>query len=431
MATLQERFEGARDTLNPYMIKLQKSIFVQTVMAGMMSAMPAIMAGSVATMLMSIQIDAYQSFLQSTGIAEFLNLITRVTISMFAVYVVFGMAYNYAKFKNSDAAMAGVIAIASFLVLTPFDVTVLENGRTNVTLPLTWLGAQGIFSAMIVGFIVGIMYTFIKGRGWTIKLPSSVPPVISSSFAGIVPGLIIIGFFGVISVIFEATSYGSLNGFIYTVLQTPLQSLGSNIWAVLFIIFVSQLLWILGVHGPMVVIPIVAIAWRPNDLANLQAFNEGADVLPYITGLAFYMVYSCAGFALSLAILQFKAKSERYRALGKLAVVPAFFGITEPIVFGTPIVMNFRLLIPYVFYPMATTLTAYYLTVAGILPRVTGVGMPTGTPVGFQGLIQGSWEIALFQIAAVIVGLFVYAPFFRALDKEAYDLEQEEIAATN
>lgn len=419
------KLDTFKNKMNPIMMKLQKSVFLQTITAGMMAAMPAVMAGSLATMIMSIQIPAFQSFLESTGIKELLNLIVLVTINLFAIYVVFGIAYNFAKLKKQDAAMAGVLGIASFLILTPFDAVVSESGRTSYSIPLTWLGAQGIFSAMIIGFIVGMIYTFVKEKGWTIKLPSSVPPVISSSFAGIVPGLIIVTFFGIVAEIFAATSYGSLNSAIYTLLQTPLQGIGTNIWAVVLVVFVSQMLWILGIHGPMVVIPIVAIAWRPADYENLQAFNEGLP-LPNITGLAFYMVFTMAGLGASLAINMIRARSKRYRTLGKIAIVPAFFGITEPILFGTPIIMNFRLLIPHVFLPIASLLAGYYLTVIGILPRLTGVGMPTGTPLGVQGILQGSWEVGVFQLVMIVIGTFAYYPFFKGLDDEAYAQEMAE-----
>ncbi|OTO77388.1 hypothetical protein A5865_001264 [Enterococcus sp. 12E11_DIV0728] len=244
--------------------------------------------------------------------------------------------------------MAGVTALASFLAITPFISEVNEFGTVNYSLPIDWLSAQGIFSAMIVGFVVAILFVFIKEKGWTIKLPKSVPPVISSSFESIIPGLIILSLFGTISHLFTLTTFGSFHQAVLSLLQTPLQNIGGSIWAIMLIAFISQILWVLGIHGPMVVLSIAAMAWRPLDLENLQAFTAGAAELPNITGMSFYMVYSFAGWGMGLAVCMLLAKSQRYKTLGKLSILPSLFGITEPIIFGTPIIMNLKLLVPHV-----------------------------------------------------------------------------------
>ena len=45
----------------------------------------------------------------------------------------------------------------------------------------------------------------------------------------------------------------------------------------------------------------------------------------------------------------FFAKSKQLKALGKLGIIPALFGINEPILFGAPVVMNPMLAIPDVY----------------------------------------------------------------------------------
>lgn len=412
--------------VNPIAGKVSNSRFVKTIMGGMMASFPAIMAGSFATIINCIPIQAYQDFLKSTGIANALNIIVLCTVNLVALYIVFGMGYVYAKENKQDALASGAIALASFLVITPFTATPNEYGMISYSIPIDWLGGKGMFSAIIVGFIAGIMFVFIKKKGWTIKLPDTVPPVISSSFAGIIPGVIIIGFFATISQIFINTSYGSLHQAIYTLLQTPLQGLGTSIWAVVIITILSQLLWILGIHGPMLIIPIAGMVWTMADYANLAAFNAG-DPLPNITGMAFYMIFTFGGGGIGLAINMLFAKSKRYKALGKLAFIPSVFGITEPLIFGTPIVMNFKMAIPHVFAPTLSIILAYALTSIDILPRVSGVSLPTGTPIIMQGFLQGSWKLGLFQGILLIGWIAFYFPFFRSLDKDALKEEQAEL----
>lgn len=423
------KIDYLKNNIDPIASKIQQSPFVKTITAGMMVSMPAIMAGSFATILQSIQIPAFQEFLLNTGLKTILDSIILVTINFFALYVVVGIAYYYAKMKKQDGAMSGMIALASFLVVTPFVQAVDQYGRTSFSLPTTWLGAQGLFTAMIVGFVVAMLYVYITEKGWTIKLPESVPPVISSSFSSIIPGLLIVSLFATASFLFSLTPFESFHQTVYTLLQIPLQGVGTNIWAILLITFIAQVLWVIGIHGPMVVIPLAAMAWRPADLANLTAFNEGL-ALPHIAGLSFYMVYTFGGWGVGLAIAMLRARSKRYKTLGKLALIPSIFGITEPLIFGTPIIMNIKLFIPHVFYPMLSIGSAYFLTAIGILPRLIGVSLPNGMPVLIQGFIQGGWKVALFQLILIIGSVICYYPFFKSLDNDAVKEEAAELETT-
>lgn len=411
------------EKVNKLIGRLNESIIIKSIMGGMVTAMPAIMAGSVATILKNIQIEAYQDFIVSTGIAGGLDTIILVTINFTALYTVFGIAFNYTKNRKQDAAPAGIIALTSFFLMTPFHaIDVTGTGFMMDFLPTNWLGAQGVFSAMIIGFIVGAIFSLIKEKNWIIKMPESVPPVISSSFSAIIPGVIIISIFGTLSLVFSNTEYGSMHQAIYTILQAPIQNVGGNIWSLLLVIFIGQVLWIFGIHGPMVIMSIAMIAWRPLDLANLTAYNAG-EALPNMIGYAFFQLTTFAGGGLGLAICMLFAKSKRYNSLGKLSVIPAAFGITEPLIFGTPIVMNLKLAIPHVLLPLISGILGYALTVVGILPRMMGIGLPVGTPIVLFGYLQGGWAAAIFQV--LLIGLWVvgYYPFFRSLDKEEYATE--------
>ena len=45
-----------------------------------------------------------------------------------------------------------------------------------------------------------------------------------------------------------------------------------------------------------------------------------------------------------------RAKSEKFKALRKLVVIPSIFNINEPLIFGVPIMLN-----PIFFFPMVTS----------------------------------------------------------------------------
>lgn len=62
-----------------------------------------------------------------------------------------------------------------------------------------------------------------------------------------------------------------------------------------------------------------------------------------------------------------------------MGVVPSFFNINEPILFGAPIIMNPMLFIPFVFVPLVNACTAYGATKLGWLAQVVSL-TPWTTP---------------------------------------------------
>ncbi|MFV0556031.1 MAG: PTS sugar transporter subunit IIC [Lactovum sp.] len=412
--------------INPKIGKLNSMAGIKALMAGMMATFPAMMAGSIATILnSSITWKPYQSFLEMTHLKAAFDLVTLCTTNLMALYMVFGIAYAYAKNKEEDGLLSGIIALVSFLILTPFNSVADEYGRIAYSLPTTWLGGSGMIAAMFVGFLSAIIFVFIKKKKWTIKLPDSVPPVISSSFEAIIPGVVGIFFFAIIAEIFTLTPFGSFHQAMTTLIQTPLQGFGTNIITILFIVILTQSLWLLGIHGPMLIIPVVGSVWTISDITNLTAAQAGQP-LTEMFGMSSYMVYTFAGGGVGLALAMLFAKSQRYKSLGKLSIIPSIFGITEPLIFGTPIVLNFKLAIPHIFVPTLSLLAGYVLTVIGVLPPLMGVSLPTGTPIILMGLMQGGWKVALFQALLIVFWFFAYLPFFKSLDNDSYQSEQEE-----
>ena len=403
--------------------KLQNSAFLQTLMKGVLVTMPAIMVGSIATILMNLQIAVYQDWLASSGVGHILEIIGVITINFTALYTAFGISYAYADTKVKAGAPAGVLALVTFFLMTPIDIIDTGFGFNQYSLPTEWFGAQGVFSAMIIGFTVAAIFSFIKKKNWVIKMPDTVPPIVSSSFAAIIPGFVIITLFAVLSWIFANTVHGSMHQAIYSILQTPINNIGVNIWSVLIVAFIAQILWVFGIHGPMVVMSIAMIAWRPADLDNLMAYNAG-QALPNVVGFAFYHLTTFGGGGLGLAICLLISKSKKLKTVGRLGVIPSIFGITEPLIFGIPIVGNFKLAIPHVFVPMISVILGYIGIITGILPRLSGVGLPPGVPVVLYGFLQGGVATAIFQFLLVGVWVIGYYPFVKSLDKDEYALEQ-------
>lgn len=402
--------------------KLGANPYLKTISVAMMATLGPLLIGSV-FVLLSVLPEQVEFLAFLTNYADFFAKMSSITIDSMSLYVVVLMAYQLVKNLDpkEDGISASIIALLSFLIVTPLEAT--EEGIA--TIPTTWLGPQGVFTAMFVGLVSARLYLAIKRKGWTIKMPEGVPPMVTQVFESLLPTFLVTILFMIISGLFSATNFGNIHEFVYSIIQEPLQGIGGSLGAVILISLIQQILWFFGIHGTNVVLPIVQPLWMAMDVENLKAIAAG-QTPPHIMGFAFFNVITWSGMALGLVILMLRARSKQYREIGKISIVPALFGITEPTIFGTPLVLNFDLAVPFITNNSIAILLAYLLTKFNIVAKFTGVAPVFGLPLGFHAAVQGRVSIIILQVfIQLILSPILWYPWFKRLDKKTYQIEQD------
>lgn len=415
-------------TLVPFATKLGQNKYLGAISTGFSYLLPIIMIGALFTLVTSLNIAPYQQLITNTGIKTIFSFASTVTTDMLSVYAVFLIAKAYGEKCDyeKESIYAGITALVTFLLMIPLTPVEL-NGATSNYLSVKYLGAAGLFSAMIIGLITSAIYFIFIQKDIGFKLPESVPPTISKSFSAIIPGIVIVFIFSLIRLGFSNTSYGDFNTFIYQLIQTPLVSLGKSPLTYALMIAICSLMWFFGIHGGMIVMPVLNALYMPALLENLAAFQANGT-LPNIITASTWMNFASlggAGGTLGLCVLMlFYAKSSRYKSLGKLAIVPGICGINEPVTFGFPMVLNTVMLIPMIITPIITFAISYICMSIGIVPLPNGVAAALGTPVGLLGFMCVGWQGAILQLLLIVVQVCIYFPFFKIVDNQA--LEEEK-----
>lgn len=417
---MKDKMTSFFQKMQPWFDRVGNNKYLQSISGAMMATLGPMIIGSFATL-----IAVYSSRWHILQLAKIMGFVNSVTIGSIALYVSFLMAKYIAKtfLREDDGSSAGIISLMSFLIITP-----LGSIKNVTAIPTTWIGADGLFSAMIVGIIVGRSFAYMKQHHWTIKMPDGVPPMVSDTFAALIPTLLLGVFFTLVAFSFSLTPFGSLHQLIYGIIQAPLQHIGGSFWAMVLICLIEQLVWFFGIHGTNVIMPIVMPIWMALDMQNLSAYKAGHQV-PNIYGYAFFNFYTWGGTALGLVILMlFIAKSERFKTLGKIAIVPALFGITEPVIFGTPLVLNFDFFVPFVTNNAIAVMIAGLLTKLGIVARCTGAQAVFGLPLGFHALLGGHISIViLVLVIQLVVSPLLWYPWFKLADRKAAAQEKNTI----
>ena len=417
-------------TLVPIANKLSQNNYLGAVTNGFSIALPIIMVGALFTLVNSLNIEIYQSIITDIGIKPIISFASTVTTDMLSVYAVFLIAKSFSEKEGNDMASvyAGMTALVCFLLMIPLGSIQPEVGAPITYLPTKFLGSAGLFSAIIIALISAKIYGIFVKKNITIKLPESVPPTIAKSFSAILPGLAIVLVFSIIRWGFTLTSFNDFNTFIYSIIQEPLVGLGASPFTYILMIMICSLMWFLGIHGGMIVMPILNMLYMPALMENLAAFEAGSE-LPNLITTSSWMNFASlggAGGTLGLCFLMtFFAKSERYKALGKLAIVPGICGINEPITFGFPMVLNTTMLIPMIVTPIVTFLISYACMSLGLVPYPNGVGAALGTPAIFLGFMCVGWQGVILQAFLICVQIIIYTPFFKTIDNQALKTEQE------
>ncbi|MGL5550077.1 MAG: PTS sugar transporter subunit IIC, partial [Culicoidibacterales bacterium] len=388
----------------------------------------------------TINFGLYQFFQDST-IGEWILKLKDIngnvwygTIAITAVFLPIAISYNLAKSREKDGLAAALIAIASFVIILPQVATVDVAGEMTAYwgfIPVNSIGATGMFAALFVSLTATELFCWLTGnKRLEIRMPDTVPPAVSRSFAALLPGIITLFTFGIAQfIVVEVTGTG-IPELIFTFVQEPISFLAQGasgiVFALIYVFFV-HVLWFLGLHGPNILAGIADPIYLPALVANIDAIQAGAEATNIFTKSFFdaFVFLGGAGATLPLLVAVFVAsKREDYRTIAKLSIAPAVFQINEPVMFGMPIVLNPTLLIPFVTAPLVLTVIAWAAMAFGFVPMTQAI-IPWITPPVLSGLfVTNSLMGALLGAVNLVVAFLIYYPFVVAANKEVALTEQ-------
>lgn len=408
--------------------KLGEIPAVAAIQNGMVGALPVIIVGSlflVVYVLGSPSIgnssSALLPFLEP--LADKFAWMNSVTLSFLALYCSVSISESYAEKLEVDTKCAGLLGLASFIIFTIGGLD--EAGGISVTA----FSASGLFVCILTSLISVKIYSLFIRKGFTIKMPDSVPPNIGNSFASLVPYAVCFTICWVIRTLLGFDMVTWMMGVL-----SPLISGADNIFVAISAKFVGMLLWAVGLHGDNMwttfFTPFGTI-WLEE---NAAALASGTSIynLPHVlaafgnTGLDRLMVWPAAAWP--VIFLMLRSKVQYHKTLGIACLPPAIFTIVEPVVFGLPLALNPYLLIPFILSGTISFGIGYVLLSTPFFGKFFAAP-PWATPPFLLGpLGTGDIKTVVLPILAFAIGLVIYLPFWRNYEKSCLKQEQENEA---
>lgn len=409
---------------------LANNRYLTAVRNGMSIIIPIVIIGSVFTIVLNFPSDAWKAFI--APFSSKLQIVSSFTMDFMSIYVCIGIASSLCDDYGLDKVSTSALSVLAFLIgaITPASISAEAAEAASLTisgtvLPMSNFGSGGLFTAIVTSIFTVEVVRFFVNRNMVIKMPNGVPTSVINSFMALVPGAVIIFVVWVIRVGF---------GFdITTFLQwvfSPIRAFaGDDVLSVIIPILMIMIVWIFGIHGMIIASPLLSPFWMANISENAAAATAGSVIPHFMTEQFFqwFVWIGGAGATLSLAILMvFASKSTFCKQMGRYTIVPGIFNINEPLIFGTPLIMNPYFAVPMIGAPLAMGLITY--VVMGLLHLVSFpiaiVPWTLPAPIGALMATGFDWRAAVLAVVNIIVAALIYYPFFKAFDKKM--LEQEK-----
>ena len=417
-------------TIAPVASKVADSKMLDALMGGMMCTLPMTLGVSVIAILINFPIPGFSDWVVSSGLMATGNSILTVTMNMMGIYISFFIGLRWGKVCGLSGYTGGIVSGAVFLAFMPQQS--FEDIPMASFINTSYMGSNGIFVAILLGLIVPKVTAILMSK-LEIKLPDMVPPMVADSLSPMFAAIVLFTAVWFAKWGLSFTPWGNLFDMINTLIGTPVTMVGASPLAYLIVCPLQSIFWFFGVH-PNVMLNFYAPVIMACSAANTEAIIAG-EALPYGAWAVVALGTAIGGQAnaLGISISLLFTKSERFKAIRGIALVPSLFNISEPLMFGLPVVLNPTYFIPFVLnIPVcAIVVQALYALGLGAAFNPT-IQLPWVLPQPVIAFMQGGIGCLVISVAVLAVSVLMYTPFTLMADRQALREEQaalEESAA--
>ena len=415
----------------PFFEKISRNIYLRAIRDGFIAGMPVILFSSIFILIAYVP-NAW-GFHWSKDIETFLMTPYSYSMGILAFFVGGTTAKALTDSMNRDLPATNQINFLSTMLasMVGFLLMAAEPAKEGGFLT-AFTGTKGLLTAFIAAFVTVNVYKVCVKNNVTIRMPEEVPPNISQVFKDLIPFTVAVVLLYGFELIVKGTLGVTVAESIGTLLA-PLFSAADGYLGITLIFGAYAFFWFVGIHGPSIVEPAIAAITYANIDANLNLIQAGQHADKVITSGTQMFIVTMGGTGATLIVpflFMWICKSERNRAIGRASVVPTFFGVNEPILFGAPIVLNPIFFVPFIFAPIVNV-WIFKFFVDTLNMNSFSANLPWVTP-GPLGIVLGTnFQVLSFILAGllVVVDTIIYYPFVKVYDEQI--LEEERSGKTN
>lgn len=415
----------------PFFEKISRNKYLRAIRDGFIAGMPVILFSSIFILIAYVP-NAW-GFHWSKDIETFLMTPYSYSMGILAFFVGGTTAKALTDSMNRDLPATNQINYLSTMLasMVGFLLMAAEPGKDGGILT-AFMGTKGLLTAFIAAFVTVNVYKVCVKNNVTIRMPDEVPPNISQVFKDLIPFTLSVVLLYALELVVKASLHVTVAESIGTLLA-PLFSAADGYVGITIIFGAFAFFWFIGIHGPSIVEPAIAAITYANAEVNLNLLQQGMHADKILTSGTQMFIVTMGGTGATLVVpfmFMWLCKSKRNRAIGRASVVPTFFGVNEPILFGAPLVLNPIFFIPFIFAPIANVwIFKFFIETLGMNSFTANLPWTTPGPLGI--VLGTNFQFLSFALAAllIVVDIVIYYPFLKVYDEQI--LEEERSGKTN
>ncbi|EGP69299.1 lactose-specific PTS transporter subunit EIIC [Streptococcus mitis] len=414
----------------PFFEKLSRNIYLRAIRDGFIAGMPVILFSSIFILIAFVPNS--WGFKWSDEVVAFLMKPYSYSMGILALLVAGTTAKSLTDSVNRSMEKTNQINYMSTLLAAIVGLLMLAADPIENGLATGFLGTKGLLSAFLAAFVTVAIYKVCVKNNVTIRMPDEVPPNISQVFKDVIPFTLSIVSLYALDLLarhFVGTSVAESIGKFFA----PLFSAADGYLGITIIFGAFAFFWFVGIHGPSIVEPAIAAITYANAEVNLNLLQQGMHADKILTSGTQMFIVTMGGTGATLVVpfmFMWLTKSKRNRAIGRASVVPTFFGVNEPILFGAPLVLNPIFFIPFIFAPIANVwIFKFFIETLGMNSFTANLPWTTPAPLGL--VLGTNFQVLSFILAAllIVVDVVIYYPFLKVYDEQI--LEEERSGKSN
>lgn len=414
----------------PFFEKLSRNIYLRAIRDGFIAGMPVILFSSIFILIAFVPNS--WGFKWSDEVVAFLMKPYSYSMGILALLVAGTTAKSLTDSVNRSMEKTNQINYMSTLLAAIVGLLMLAADPIENGLATEFLGTKGLLSAFLAAFVTVAIYKVCVKNNVTIRMPDEVPPNISQVFKDVIPFTLSVVSLYALDLLarhFVGSSVAESIGKFFA----PLFSAADGYLGITIIFGAFAFFWFVGIHGPSIVEPAIAAITYANAEVNLNLLQQGMHADKILTSGTQMFIVTMGGTGATLVVpfmFMWLTKSKRNRAIGRASVVPTFFGVNEPILFGAPLVLNPIFFIPFIFAPIANVwIFKFFIETLGMNSFTANLPWTTPAPLGL--VLGTNFQVLSFILAAllIVVDVVIYYPFLKVYDEQI--LEEERSGNSN
>ncbi|SNJ21124.1 PTS system, lactose-specific IIBC [Streptococcus pneumoniae] len=414
----------------PFFEKLSRNIYLRAIRDGFIAGMPVILFSSIFILIAFVPNS--WGFKWSDEVVAFLMKPYSYSMGILALLVAGTTAKSLTDSVNRSMEKTNQINYMSTLLAAIVGLLMLAADPIESGLATGFLGTKGLLSAFLAAFVIVAIYKVCVKNNVTIRMPDEVPPNISQVFKDVIPFTLSVVSLYALDLLarhFVGASVAESIGKFFA----PLFSAADGYLGITIIFGAFAFFWFVGIHGPSIVEPAIAAITYANAEVNLNLLQQGMHADKILTSGTQMFIVTMGGTGATLVVpfmFMWLTKSKRNRAIGRASVVPTFFGVNEPILFGAPLVLNPIFFIPFIFAPIANVwIFKFFIETLGMNSFTANLPWTTPAPLGL--VLGTNFQVLSFILAAllIVVDVVIYYPFLKVYDEQI--LEEERSGKSN